>query len=126
MAAATAPRSFSVTTLAAVSFWAAAALLSAAAHSLFRSAPAAAVVVLKAAVILVVACVYMRIVASSATLDHALFTGVTWLLLAIFADVATHTRFELLGPPASAMRNVLMFAWVMAPALFARYRSGGD
>ena len=87
--------------------------------------PAARVTV-KAAVILVMAFAYMRLTAREPTLDHALFVGVTWLVLSIVAELLLSRHFgrswfDLLGSPDSALRNILMFAWIGAPALFARY-----
>ena len=84
-------------------------------------------VLLKTLAIVLVAFAYMRLAVREATLDHALFVGVTWLLLTIGAEllVSRHfgrSWFELLGSPDSALRNILMFAWIGAPALFARYR----
>jgi hypothetical protein len=83
-------------------------------------------VTLKTLIILAVACGYMRGLVRHATLDHALFVGVTWLLLTIAAEllITKHfgrTWFALLGSPDSALRNILMFAWIGAPALFARH-----
>ena len=80
---------------------------------------------LKAAAIVAVAFAYMRLTARKATLDHALFVGVTWLVFSIVAELLFtrrlgHSWFELLGSPDSALRNILMFAWIGAPALFAR------
>ena len=84
-------------------------------------------VLLKTLAIVLVAFAYMRLAVREATLDHALFVGVTWLLLAIGAELLLtrhfgRSWFELLGSPDSALRNILMFAWIGAPALFARYR----
>src|SRR5213596_261218 len=101
---------------AALVFWADRAL----------SSPAGGVTVKTAAIVLV-AFAYMRLTAREATLDHALFVGVTWLLLTIAAELLAtrhfgRSWFELLGSPNSALRNILLFAWIGAPALFARYR----
>jgi hypothetical protein len=87
--------------------------------------PAARVAV-NSAVILVTAFAYMRLTARDPSLDHALFTGVTWLILSIVAELLLSRHlgrgwFDLLGSPDSALRNILMFAWIGAPALFARY-----
>ena len=80
----------------------------------------------KTLAIILVAFAYMRLTARKATLDHALFVGVTWLLLTIIAELVVtrhfgRSWFELLGSPTSALRNILMFAWIGAPALFARH-----
>lgn len=90
------------------------------------AAPAAGVAV-KTAVIVLVAYGYMRLSAREATLDHALFVGVSWLVMTIVAELLMaqhfgHSWFELLGSPDSALRNILLFAWIGAPAVFARYR----
>lgn len=86
----------------------------------------AARVTLKAAAIIATAFAYMRLTAREATLDHALFAGVTWLVLSIVAELLLTRHFgrgwfDLLGSPDSALRNILMFAWIGAPALFARF-----
>ena len=85
----------------------------------------------KLPVIVAVSFVYMRFVARAATVDHALAAGAAWLALSIVAELATTTQtghgwFLLIGSPNSVMRNVLMFAWIFAPALFARHRKGMD
>ena len=54
---------------------------------------------------------------------------ITWLFLAMVAEIVEarhlgHDWFELLGSPDSALRNVLMIAWIVAPALFARKGQG--
>jgi hypothetical protein len=104
-------------------YWAMAAVLVLWADREFSS-PAAGVSVKTFAIVLV-AFAYMRLTARKASLDHALFVGVTWLVLSIVAELLAtrHFRrswFELMGSPDSALRNILMFAWIGAPALFAR------
>ena len=79
----------------------------------------------KTSVIIAIAFAYMRLTARRASLDHALFVGVTWLVLSIATELLLtrhfgRSWFELLGSPDSALRNILMFAWIGAPALFAR------
>ena len=107
----------------ALLFWMAAAVLVALVDRFF-SAPGASVP-LKTAAIILVAFAYMRFTAPEVTLDHALFVGVVWLSLSIAAEllVSRHLRrswFVLIGSPDSALHNLLMFAWIGAPALFAR------
>ena len=82
-------------------------------------------ILLKTGIVLVVAFVYMRFAARDSSLDHALFTGAAWLTLSVMTEfiAATHLHhgwFDLLGSPNSALRNLLMIAWVGSPALFAR------
>ncbi len=109
-----------------VLFWSAAAGMVFAIERTFGHSPIVSTV-LKAAAIIAIAFAYMRFAAPEATLDHALFVGVVWLLLAIAGEmsmtVALHRGwYALLGSPSSALRNVVMFAWIVAPALFARNR----
>jgi hypothetical protein len=76
--------------------------------------------------ILVMAYVYMRLWTRRADMSHALAVGIAWLALAIVAEVVVTSRlghgwFALLGSPAHPLlRSVFLFAWVFAPALFAR------
>jgi hypothetical protein len=105
-------------------YWAIAAVLVLAADRALLS-PAARVGI-KAGAIILTAFAYMRLTARDATLDHALFAGVTWLVLSIAAELLLTRHFgrgwfDLLGSPDSALRNILMFAWIGAPAIFARY-----
>jgi hypothetical protein len=105
--------------------WIAAALLVAIAHSQLSSSPVASVVV-EVIGIVVMAAAYMRIAAPEATLDHALFVGTTWVVLAIAAEMIMTAEsgrqwFALLGTPANGgLRCVLLIAWLIAPAVFVR------
>jgi hypothetical protein len=105
--------------------WGVAVLLVLAAHQILDPISAVMCVVAKLFAIVAVAFGYMRFVTRDTTLNHALAVGVTWLALAIVAEVIVtmrghHEWFQLVGPPTSAMRNLLIFAWAFAPALFAR------
>jgi hypothetical protein len=108
----------------AAACWAAAALFVAIAHSIV-AAPVAAVVIEVIAIVMMAAA-YIRIAAPEATLDHALFVGTTWVLLAMATELimTAHSGrqwFALLGTPANGgLRCVLLIAWVIAPALFVR------
>lgn len=68
---------------------------------------------------------YTRICARCAGVDHALGVGIAWLVMTIVAEIAITTRvhhgwYSLIGSPAHPLlRNVFLFAWVFAPALFA-------
>jgi len=109
----------------AAACWAAAALFVAIAHSMMASSPVAAVVIEVIAIVLMAAA-YIRIAAPEATLDHALFVGTTWVLLAMATELIMTARsgrqwFALLGTPANGgLRCVLLIAWLIAPALFVR------
>jgi hypothetical protein len=110
----------------AVVFWSVAALLVALAHQRLDASSPVASVAIEVSTIVAMAAVYIRIVSPEATLDHALFVGTTWVLLAISAEIimtASSGRqwFALLGSPAhGGLRCVLLIAWLIAPALFVR------
>jgi hypothetical protein len=108
--------------------WGVAALLVVAAHRFLDPLSAPICVIAKVCAIVAVSFGYMRLAARRVTLDHALFAGASWLVLAIVAEVIVtmrqhHGWFQLVGSPTSATRNLLMFAWVFGPALFARGRA---
>jgi hypothetical protein len=109
----------------AAASWIAAALLVDAANSELASSPVAAVVI-EVLAILVMAAAYTKIAAPHATLDHALFVGTAWVLLAIVAELimTAHSGrqwFALLGRPENGgLRCVLLIAWLIAPAVFVR------
>lgn len=111
----------------AVVFWGIAALLVALVHQKVGAASPVASVALEVMAIVAMAAVYIRVVSPHATLDHALFVGTTWVLLAIAAEIimtASSGRqwFALLGSPAhGGLRCVLLIAWIVAPALFASH-----
>jgi hypothetical protein len=115
----------SVRATIATACWMAAALLVGIANSELASTPVAAVVV-EVIAIVGLAAAYIRIAAPEATLDHALFIGTTWVLLAIATELIMTARsgrqwFALLGTPANGgLRCVLLIAWLIAPALFVR------
>lgn len=97
-------------------FWIAAAVL-----VLQFAAP-----VVKIVVVVAVAFAYMRLAAPHASLDHAVLVGVVWLLLDIVAELSAaavmrHGWYGLIGSPAQdRMRDLVMLAWLAAPAVFAR------
>lgn len=111
-----------------VVFWGVAALLVAVVHQRIDATSPVESVVMKVGAILVIAAAYSRLAASKATLDHALLTGTTWVLLGIAAEIVITTRsgrqwFALLGSPVNGgLRCVLLIAWLIAPALFIRNR----
>ncbi len=115
----------SVRTALAVACWVAAALVVGVTHSQMTAWPVAAVVI-EVAAILTMAAAYMRIACPEGTLDHALFVGTTWVLLAMATELTMTARsgrqwFALLGTPANGgLRCVLLIAWLIAPAVFVR------
>jgi hypothetical protein len=78
------------------------------------------------AVVAFAAYAYTRLCARCAGVAHALGVGIVWLVLAIVAEIAIGSRlgrgwYGLIGSPERPLlRNVLLFVWVFAPALFAQ------
>jgi hypothetical protein len=109
----------------AAALWIAAALLVGLANVRLASSPIEAVLA-EVGVIVLMAAAYIRIAAPEASLDHALFVGTTWVLLAIAAELIMTAQsgrqwFALLGTPTNGgLRCVLLIAWLIAPALFVR------
>lgn len=112
------------TAVLVVLFWLVAASLVVALHLVLAGSSPVICVAGQTLAILAAAFVYMRFAASVSSVDHALFAGAAWLVLAIAAEISMtahtgHGWYVLIGSPASALRNILMFAWILAPALFS-------
>ncbi len=113
----------------AVVFWGIAALLVSLVHQRLDAESPVTSVVIEVGAIVAMAGIYIRIVSPEATLDHALFVGTTWVLLAIAAEIIMTASsgqqwFALLGTPAhGGLRCVLLITWILAPALFASHRN---
>src|ERR1051326_1344510 len=113
--------------LGVLGFWIVGALLGIGVHACVHPMSAIGCDIAKLVAILAVSFVYMRFIAREATVDHGLFAGAMWLALSIVAELATSAHdgrgwFVLIGSPDSVLRNVLMFAWIFTPSLFARHR----
>lgn len=69
---------------------------------------------------------YTRLCAKQAGVAHALGVGIAWLVLAIVAEIVISGLlgrgwYALIGSPERPLlRNILLFVWVFAPALFAQ------
>lgn len=113
------------TALTTVAFWIPAAMLVVAAH--VELEPRSTILAAAATLVSIVLCAaaYMRLGARDAGTTHALGAGIAWLVLSIVAELVVATRlghgwFALLGSPSHPLlRNVYLFAWIFAPALFA-------
>jgi hypothetical protein len=112
-----------------VLFWLAAAVLVIAAHVELDVRSTATSATATIAMLLLAAYGYTRLVAQESGVAHALGVGITWLVLSIVAEIALTARvghgwFYLLGSPAQPLlRNIDLFVWIFAPALFARHAS---
>ncbi len=110
-----------------VMFWLLAATLVVAAHVQIGSRSQGAACVAGIGAMIVAAFGYMRVAARDCDVSHALAVGIAWLVLSIAAEIALTSRtghgwFLLLGAPAHPLlRNIDLFAWIYAPALFARH-----
>ena len=111
-----------------VLFWIAAATAITGEHLMLDRITPVGATAAKIATIIVAAYAYIRFTARRCTVDQALFVGIAWVLLDIATEITTtvHTGrgwHELLGSPSTpALRDMLLFSWVIAPAAFARYR----
>ena len=109
-----------------VLFWVVAAVFVVVAHSRIEFVSPVASVVVKTCTLVLTSLAYMKLAAREGTVHHALFVGLAWLLLAIAAEVTMtaitgHSWFDLIGTPGRPyLRDVLLFAWIASPALFAR------
>jgi hypothetical protein len=116
-------------TASAVAVWILASIVVVMAHRTFDPISAAAGVTVKTLTIVVAGFAYARLAYRRTTFDQALAIGVAWLVLGIMTEIVMtaqthHAWFLLLGSPAKPfLRDVIMFAWVAAPAIFARYES---
>jgi hypothetical protein len=112
------------TAAALVLFWLIAAALVLVSQRAVGPQPAAQCIAAVVALLLTAA-VYMRLIARDGGVTHALGAGITWFVFSMAAEIvmssrAGHGWFSLLGAPAHPLaRNVLMFVWIFAPALFA-------
>ena len=113
------------TAMLVVLFWILGAMLIEAAHVEIEPRSPRAAAVATIAAVLITAFAYTRLVAREAGMTHALGIGIAWLVLCItteivFATHAGHGWFMLLGSPDRPLvRNLLLFAWIFSPALFA-------
>jgi hypothetical protein len=80
----------------------------------------------KIALVVAVGAVYGRF-SRPASLEMALGTGLAWLVFSISADLVTSLHsvrdtYRLLGNPSvpPLLRDLMMFAWVAGPSVFAR------
>ena len=114
------------TAVLVVLFWMVAAALVIATHLEIEPRSARVGAVATIAALFATAYAYSRFVAREAGVTHALGVGTAWLMLSIATEVALTTQighgwFTLLGSPdRPLLRNVLLFVWIFAPALFAR------
>ena len=119
-------RHWMVTALFVAGFWIAgvAAVIGAHAGLDPRSRMAGAAAALAA--IVAIAYGYMRLAAPDRSVTHALSVGTSWLVLSMAAEITMASRlghgwFTLIGSPDHPLlRNVYLFVWIFAPALFAR------
>lgn len=112
-------------------FWLAAAILVATCHvALGRLSPSGCAVAVIVSIV-GMAYAYTRFCARCAGISHALGVGIAWLVLAIVTEIAITSRighgwYSLIGTPnRPLLRNLFLFVWIFAPALFARREAAG-
>jgi hypothetical protein len=109
-------------------FWIAAAVLVATCHVELDALSASGSAVATVASLVLVSYAYTRLCARCMGIDHALGVGIAWFMLAIVVEITVTSRtghgwYALIGSPERPLlRNVFMFVWIFAPALFARAR----
>lgn len=112
--------------------WIGSAALVALAHARLDSLSATGSVVAVIVSIFFVAWIYMRLITPQATVTHALGVGIAWLVLTVVAEMiadalAGYGWYPFLGSPdRPLLRNIALFVWIFAPALFARRSSQSD
>ncbi|MDP9190367.1 MAG: hypothetical protein M3P06_01530 [Acidobacteriota bacterium] len=112
-----------------VLFWLVAAIFVVGVHVAIDPRSPGAGAVATIGVLIATAWLYTKLCAYEAGATHALGVGIAWLSLSIATEVALstyagHGWFALLGSPDRALeRNVYLFVWIFAPAIFARRES---
>ena len=109
-------------------FWVITAGTVAAAHRFIEPRSPVACLALSLLAITTMAFAYMRLAAHDATIEQAIFVGLGWVTLALLAEVIDVSSFTptypLFGSPAhETFRDLMVIAWIAAPALFARRRA---
>jgi hypothetical protein len=109
-----------------VLFWMVAAIMVGAADARLTALYPSLSVLVKTGAILLAALAYVKLTAKTATVEQALLVGVCWVLLSITGElisaaIAHHASYQLIGSPVDPIRRyAVMFAWLGAPALYAR------
>jgi hypothetical protein len=116
------------TAVMVIVFWILAAALVVAVHRNIDGASRIGGRIACAAAVVAAAGAYVKLGASRATIDHALLVGVTWLVLAIVAEIASTSlaahRLDLLSRAAPPwFGDLMLFLWIAAPAFFVRHPS---
>jgi len=115
-----------VTALLVVVFWMIAAALVIASRTFVEPRSPRGAAAAEVGALLVSAYAYSRFASRDGGLSHALGVGTAWLGLSILTEVVLTAEehqgwFTLLGSPDRALfRNVMLFVWIFAPALFVR------
>jgi hypothetical protein len=110
-------------------FWAVAAVLVTIAHRTINPSYPIDAVLAKICAIGLAAFGYFKFTAREATINHALMVGMAWIVMSIATEITATILggrgwFALLGTPVDpVLRDILLFVWVGAPALFVRARS---
>ena len=107
-------------------FWIIAATGVALVHIEFDSLTYAGAAIACVAIVVFCAYAYSRLCVQCAGISHALAVGIAWLVLGIVTELVVtmrlaHGWFGVLGSPERPLlRNIFLFVWIFAPAIFAR------
>jgi hypothetical protein len=120
---------FMTTASLVVLFWLVAATLVVAVRIVADAFSTAAGSIATIAALLASAWAWARFTSRQSGLTHALGVGCAWLALSIAAEVIIGLRIGegwsmLIGSPDQPfLRNIVLFTWIFAPALFARRKA---
>ncbi|HEX2832675.1 MAG TPA: hypothetical protein VHW00_06650 [Thermoanaerobaculia bacterium] len=118
--------SFTTTAAVVTLFWIIAAIGVGAVHLEIDPRSSSGGAVASIAIIVIAAWSYMRFCARWAGISHALGVGIAWLVLGIAAEIGVtmrvgHGWYAVLGTPDHPLlRNIYLFVWIFAPAIFAQ------
>jgi len=118
--------SFAATAALVTLFWIIAAAGVGVVHTEIDLLSASGGAVASIAIIVVSAWCYTRFCARCAGISHALGVGIAWLVFGIVTEIAVtmrlgHGWYAVLGTPdRPLLRNIFLFVWIFAPAIFAR------
>lgn len=120
------PRSFATTAALVTLFWIPAAVGVGVVHTQIDPLSASGGAGASIAIIVACAWCYTRFCERCAGISHAFGGGIAWLLFGIVTEIAItmrlgHGWYAVLGTPdRPLLRNLFLFVWIFAPAIFAR------
>ena len=117
---------FATTAVLVTLFWSIAAIGVGFVHAEIDPLSASGGAVASIAIVVIGAYSYTRFCARCAGVSHALGVGIAWLVFGIVTEIAVtmrlgHAWYGVLGTPdRPLLRNIFLFVWIFAPAIFSR------